>query len=198
MLQRQAFRGLPFIFENSQRISILERRLTTRKLYIMSNPINDPFENSSSEEHLLNRDDFAADLMALDTASGGTRFVNYLIDSIGIWLFQTYGLGYLIENFFLNSLIDDFNADTYTLAVTGIFFLSAFLYYALFEIIFEKTPGKFLTKTRVVNLQGGKAETGDILLRSIIRYVPFEAFSFLGDSAIGWHDKWSKTRVVRD
>ena len=164
----------------------------------MPNQINDPFENSSNDGNLLNREDFAADLMVLDTASGGTRFVNYLIDSIGIWLFQTYGLGYLIENFFLNNFIDDFNVNTYTYAVTGIFFLSAFLYYALFEIIFEKTPGKFLTKTRVVNLQGGKAEMGDILLRSLIRYIPFEPFSFLGDSAIGWHDKWSKTRVVRD
>ena len=164
----------------------------------MSNQINDPFENSTNDGNLLNREDFAADLMVLDTASGGTRFVNYLIDSIGIWLFQTYGLGYLIENFFLNNFIDDFNVNTYTYALTGIFFLSAFLYYALFEIIFEKTPGKFLTKTRVVNLQGGKAEMGDILIRSLIRYIPFEPFSFLGTTPIGWHDKWSKTRVVRD
>ncbi|MDW3647965.1 MAG: RDD family protein [Bacteroidia bacterium] len=163
----------------------------------MSNSINDPFENSSSEEHLLNREDFAADLMVLDTASGGTRFANYLIDSLGIWLFQTFGLGYLVENFFLNNLITDYDSYAYTSVILGIYFLSAFLYYAMFEIIFEKTPGKFLTKTKVVNLQGGKAETKDILLRSIIRYVPFEAFSFLGDSAIGWHDSWSKTRVVR-
>ncbi|MEL6256277.1 MAG: RDD family protein [Bacteroidota bacterium] len=164
----------------------------------MSNSINDPFEKSSSEEHLLSREDFAADLQVLETASGGTRFVNYLIDSLGVWLFQTYGLGYLIENFFLNDIIQDFSSNAYTYTIMGIFFFSAFLYYALFEIIFDKTPGKFLTKTKVVNLEGGKADTTAILLRSLIRYVPFEAFSFLGDSATGWHDSWSKTRVVRD
>ena len=37
----------------------------------------------------------------------------------------------------------------------------------------------------------------DILVRTFCRYIPFEAFTFLGNkSPIGWHDKLSKTIVV--
>ncbi|CAN0592803.1 unnamed protein product, partial [Laminaria digitata] len=36
-----------------------------------------------------------------------------------------------------------------------------------------------------------------LLGRTAARFVPFEAFSFLGGDATGWHDRWSNTRVVR-
>lgn len=36
---------------------------------------------------------------------------------------------------------------------------------------------------------------GTTLLRTISRYVPFEAFSCFGER--GWHDTWSKTYVVK-
>ena len=39
-----------------------------------------------------------------------------------------------------------------------------------------------------------KPEPGKIVLRSLSRLVPFEAFSCLGDR--GWHDRWTQTFVV--
>ena len=35
-----------------------------------------------------------------------------------------------------------------------------------------------------------------VFLRTLIRLIPFEAFSFLGGSK-GWHDEWSGTKVIR-
>jgi uncharacterized RDD family membrane protein YckC len=70
------------------------------------------------------------------------------------------------------------------------------LYYFLFEHFFQKTPGKFLTKTIVIDVYGKKPETRTLILRSLIRMVPFEPFSCLSDR--GWHDRWSETWVVLD
>jgi hypothetical protein len=72
-----------------------------------------------------------------------------------------------------------------------------FLYYFIFESLFQRTPAKFLTRTKVVNNYGTKPTVGTIALRTLIRFVPFEEFSFLGDRVYGWHDKWSKTYVVK-
>lgn len=69
-------------------------------------------------------------------------------------------------------------------------------YYLFFEGIFNATPGKLVTRTRVVGRDGGKPSFGQILGRTFSRFVPFEAFSFLGGNS-GWHDRWSNTRVVR-
>ena len=69
-----------------------------------------------------------------------------------------------------------------------------------FEAVFQRSPGKFLTGTKVVNESGGKPTFGQILGRSLCRFIPFEAFSFLfGDSSrvVGWHDKFSGTLVVK-
>jgi uncharacterized RDD family membrane protein YckC len=70
-------------------------------------------------------------------------------------------------------------------------------YYLFFEGMFGATPGKMITKTRVVRTDGGKPSFGQIFGRTLARYVPFEPFSFFGGTPTGWHDRWSGTRVVR-
>jgi uncharacterized RDD family membrane protein YckC len=69
-------------------------------------------------------------------------------------------------------------------------------YYLAFEASLGRTPAKFLTGTKVVDVRGGPARFTQILGRTFSRFVPFEPFSFLG-SGHGWHDRWSDTRVVR-
>ncbi|WP_309938245.1 RDD family protein [Aureibacter tunicatorum] len=66
------------------------------------------------------------------------------------------------------------------------------------EVLFAKTIGKAITKTTVVNEDGKKPSPKEVALRTLCRFVPFEAFSFLNDDAYGIHDKWSKTLVVND
>jgi uncharacterized RDD family membrane protein YckC len=72
-------------------------------------------------------------------------------------------------------------------------------YYLLFESIWNKTPAKFLTKTKVITKDGEKPSFKTILIRTLCRLIPFEAFSFLGSkNPVGWHDEISKTRVIDD
>lgn len=70
-------------------------------------------------------------------------------------------------------------------------------YYVICEALMQRTLGKLVTRTKVVSEDGGKPRFGQIMIRTLCRLIPFEAFSFLGNEAVGWHDKISKTRVVR-
>jgi uncharacterized RDD family membrane protein YckC len=70
------------------------------------------------------------------------------------------------------------------------------VYYPFFEIIFGKTPAKYLTLTLVTDQNGNKVPAGTIMLRTFARFIPFEAFSFLGGN--GWHDSLTATKVVRE
>jgi uncharacterized RDD family membrane protein YckC len=73
--------------------------------------------------------------------------------------------------------------------------LVQFVYYAGFETLFGKTPAKWLTRTRVITNAGNRPTFGHVFKRTLVRFVPFEALSFLGRGR-GWHDRWSRTRVV--
>ncbi|AWH85008.1 hypothetical protein HYN59_07655 [Flavobacterium album] len=70
------------------------------------------------------------------------------------------------------------------------------IYYTLFEGLLQASPGKMLTETRVVTDTAGKPDMSKLLLRTIVRFVPFESLSVLFSR--GWHDDWSDTYVVRE
>jgi uncharacterized RDD family membrane protein YckC len=69
-------------------------------------------------------------------------------------------------------------------------------YYVLLEATLGWTVAKLITATRVVDEDGCRPAFLKVLGRSLARSVPFEPFSFLGRTGIGWHDRWSGTRVV--
>ncbi len=69
-------------------------------------------------------------------------------------------------------------------------------YFVLFEAVWQKTLGKMITGTRVVTIAGEPPSARQIVGRSIVRLVPFEALSFLAKHPVGWHDALSGTRVV--
>jgi uncharacterized RDD family membrane protein YckC len=68
-------------------------------------------------------------------------------------------------------------------------------YYAFFEGIWARTPGKWVFGTVVVNDSGSKPSFSQVLKRTFSRFIPFEPFSFFGER--GWHDSLSDTLVVR-
>ncbi|QHI34861.1 hypothetical protein IMCC3317_02060 [Kordia antarctica] len=70
-------------------------------------------------------------------------------------------------------------------------------YYAIMEIKFQKTIGKFVTKTKVVKINGEKPENRDIIYRSFYRLIPFDRISFLFTKN-GIHDLLSQTKVIKD
>jgi uncharacterized RDD family membrane protein YckC len=123
-------------------------------------------------------------------ASLGRRFGNYAIDGILVAV-VAFGLAF--------ALISTANGDLFEVFAgmnLGIQIAAYVLVYVLPEALLGRTLGKLCTGTKVVNLQGGKPSFGQVLARTAIRFVPFEPFSFLWGDATGWHDTWSKTRVV--
>jgi uncharacterized RDD family membrane protein YckC len=66
--------------------------------------------------------------------------------------------------------------------------------YVVCEALFGRTLGKVLSRSRVVMDSGERPPLGAILLRTLVRIVPFEPFSMF--SGHGWHDRWSGTQVV--
>jgi len=118
-------------------------------------------------------------------ASQGKRVVNMLIDNVASRVISTP-----IALLFIRSE----NAG----ALAGVLVVVLMLgYYVFFEFAFQATLGKFATGTRVVALGGGKPTFMQIVGRTLSRFVPFEPFSFFsGKYPVGWHDRWSNTRVV--
>jgi uncharacterized RDD family membrane protein YckC len=130
------------------------------------------------------------------TASKGKRFVNYLIDLIFLLIFSYFfgmTLGILLLYVSPESLSifeEDNNLVNYLLG-----FIAGMIYYASLEGLTGRTLAKFITKTKVITENGEEPDFKTILIRSLCRFVPFEALSFLGEDT-GWHDRWSKTMVV--
>ncbi|OJX50136.1 MAG: hypothetical protein BGO88_05460 [Flavobacterium sp. 38-13] len=128
----------------------------------------------------------------------GTRLANYLIDYVCvIVLMFAILIGLMIFAAIIGSqeLLDRIG-NMNKIEEYGVAIVSILLYYNIFEIFFSRTIGKFITKTVVVNINGEKPDTQEILVRSLCRLIPFETFSFLGAPNKGWHDSISKTYVV--
>jgi uncharacterized RDD family membrane protein YckC len=129
--------------------------------------------------------------------SGGTRFLNYILDFIAYMLIS------LLIGAFLGILSATFGTDISWLDNMGIIgnYIFAFIimsgYYILFEGFFGQSLGKMITGTIVVTEDGEKPNLERIMTRTLCRFIPFEAFSFLGSDSVGWHDSISKTRVVK-
>ncbi|HMQ47559.1 MAG TPA: RDD family protein [Saprospiraceae bacterium] len=155
-------------------------------------------------------EDILDDLMGEDRptkeykdANKNKRFINHIIDMLGYMVFS-FIIGALLGPLsVLFSMEDAYvqwaNSDSNPIEdwLFGIFVVM--LYYTGLEYLLKgKTLGKFITKTRAVTLEDEEMNFSTTLIRSLCRIVPFEAFSFLGDDPGGWHDKWSRTRVIDD
>lgn len=117
----------------------------------------------------------------------GTRVLNFLIDTLLIF-FIAFGL-YKWWSFHV--MFWD-----YTFIPFYIFFyFSIFVYYSIFELIWSRTPGKWLTMSKVKNTAGSKPAWYQIIARSALRLTLISPFfiPFLGRPL---HDALSKTRVV--
>lgn len=71
------------------------------------------------------------------------------------------------------------------------------IYYAFFEAIFQYSPAKFLSETKVIKNEEDALTLKTVIYRTIYRFVPFEALSFIFNHT-GWHDKWSNTSVIKE
>ncbi|MDO7174239.1 RDD family protein [Mariniflexile sp. AS56] len=128
-----------------------------------------------------------------NVVGSGIRFVNFIIDFF-VWLILAFIISFIIGLFIP---VTAESQGILTLFVYALFFGTFIAYYAILEIKFQKTIGKFVTKTKVVKMNGEKPENGDIITRSFCRLIPFDRISFLFVKN-GIHDYLSKTKVVKD
>lgn len=120
------------------------------------------------------------------------RFKNRIIDFICIWIFTfQYENVFMLNKGWLLESIVWINSSPYYF-----FILYSFVYYLLTEYTFAQTPGKLIGSNYVSGLESKRFKT--TFIRTICRFIPFEAFSFFGGVGQGWHDKLSKTNVVRE
>ena len=111
----------------------------------------------------------------------GLRIINYGIDGMIVLIIATLIGVPLFE---------------YT-DVRFIFFGIYFVYYFLFESISGRTPGKLLTKTKVVDRLNTKPKILSVALRTLLRFNPFDWLSYLFGQEQGGHDQLSRTRLVK-
>ena len=80
----------------------------------------------------------------------------------------------------------------------AVFFLLTIhvVYYIFFEGVMGRTPGKLVTGTMVVTVEGEKPGFVAVLTRSFCRLIPLECISFFGEKVWGLHDRLANTYVV--
>ena len=134
--------------------------------------------------------------MNVATVSIGKRFIHFVID----YLFVSFLLLPLLGALFgIVSALTGVDRSSMNKILSYRLLLGAgtmILYYILFEYFLNKTIGKFLTRSIVVTETDTKPSFKNCLLRTLIRFVPFEAFSILSSDSKMWHDKWTKTVVT--
>ena len=116
----------------------------------------------------------------------GTRVLNFLVDTILIavltiavfkyWKFYVFYYHMPHYNFWV------------------FFFVVLFVYYAVLESLWGRTPGKWFSFTKVVDMKGNKPSIVTILFRSLIRLVPID-FLFIPFIGAPLHDYLSKTTL---
>ncbi len=117
----------------------------------------------------------------------GSRVINFLVDTLIIflvayafykwWSFYVMYWQYKFFPFYM------------------FFWITIFIYYTIFESIWNRTPGKFLSMTRVRNIAGGRPAWYQFVFRSIFRLTVIDCF-FIPFLNRPLHDVLSKTRVV--
>lgn len=156
--------------------------------------------NILPQEHLFTEEDF----LSLEEASTGKRFLNLIIDGIvvqyALGLLTGFVLALILYKFFPETAYS-FYVERETMTFLGISYLIGLvnytIYYTFCEKLFKgKTLGKLITGTRAVRFDGSELRWKDALLRSLVRFVPFEPFSVWFGEGL-WHDRWTNTIVIR-
>jgi len=126
-------------------------------------------------------------------ASMSKRFVNYLIDSIVVFIFL-FLMGFMLE-LISPGLISESNIWGFSERIIGMVFYGIVMSFT--EIASQgKSIGKLITGTRVIDENGLSLSIGKAIIRNFIRAIPFDAFSAFGNPCKPWHDSWSHTMVV--
>lgn len=143
-------------------------------------PGSEPLRDTSTERHY-------------GPASSAQRVINYIVDRLSAYaLLFVLSLAWGTLAPASASVIEDSTVLGYLLSAA-----TMLVYYTLLEGLTGRTLGKVVTSTKVVGARGGIPAFHQIVIRSLSRFIPLEAFTFLSNDKPGLHDRLSKTVVVR-
>jgi len=128
--------------------------------------------------------------------SQGVRFGYFMID-VAFFYIITFIIGLLIGIIIVaTGNVDLLRYDSALMKFLNLMnYPVFFLYYAISEGLGGATLGKLICGYTVIDDQANKVSFPKALLRTVCRYIPFEAFSCFAER--GWHDTLSKTYVVK-
>ncbi|WP_053991609.1 RDD family protein [Mangrovimonas sp. TPBH4] len=120
------------------------------------------------------------------------RLINYIVDTV-VWLILYFSIAYIFDRYFVrfNSYVVNY---IYSISLGLILYL---VYYGALEFYFHRTLGKFLTRTKVTDRDGGEITCLTIFKRTISRLIPIDIFYYLF-SKKGLHDRLSNTLVIKN
>jgi uncharacterized RDD family membrane protein YckC len=132
-------------------------------------------------------------------ATRGQRFLNCILDLliVHIILASIVTTVVIIGDVTNNYELTNWMESKTTLEKLLFWSIMLFLYYFLTETYFSRTLAKYFTKTIVVTKEGSRPNKRTISIRTLSRFIPLEAFTFLGTNVRGLHDLFSDTYVVR-
>jgi uncharacterized RDD family membrane protein YckC len=130
-------------------------------------------------------------------ASTGKRLANYLIDVFIFYLLIIVVT--VVVALIFPGAAGFFNEDNIggTLGDRIITLILYAIYMSIVETIFKgRSIGKFITRTKAINLDGSELTTATAFKRGFSRAVPFCVFSAFGNPCNPWQDRWTNTMVV--
>jgi uncharacterized RDD family membrane protein YckC len=145
---------------------------------------------NEQENNVIASSAFGKESIQITLASQGQRFGTMLLDMIFFIIFA-FIIGLVLGLIGLGGFIQKVN--NYLLGI-----IILLVYYVPQEALSGRTMGKLITGTKAVKEDGTELSFGQVLGRTLCRFIPFEAFSFFGGQGrpIGWHDSIPKTKVI--
>ncbi|MBF4493839.1 RDD family protein [Flavobacterium sp. MR2016-29] len=125
------------------------------------------------------------------------RLLHLIIDSAVFGLMGFQFLDLLMRVPFFHQILENFGtqfSQQVTFAI--IVFVFRTLFYFVFEALYNATPAKFLTESRVADYEGLKPTASGIFKRTLSRSIPLDSLSFLFKA--DWHDSISETQVYKE
>jgi uncharacterized RDD family membrane protein YckC len=126
-------------------------------------------------------------------ATTGKRFANYLIDSVVFYVIM-FGIA-IVLGIVKPELLNSFDGLSGRLISILLYGIVMFMTEAMSN---GRSIGKLITGTRAVNPDGSDITFQKAFIRNIVRAIPFNALSALGNPCAPWHDLWSGTIVVEE
>jgi uncharacterized RDD family membrane protein YckC len=154
--------------------------------------------------------DYEPQNITQENASKSQRFVNSFLDGIVLYVIGLATtpigmnlLGGMSQTQFQEAITanpgDAMSIMTdYIWRIIIVTYFVHFVYATCFEFFTQgKSTGKYASKTRVVSNDGNPLTLQQCVIRSLCRFIPFNALSiFFGGENTMWHDNFSGTRVV--